>query len=276
VRPGVTLVAVARLSDGLQKRLRAAGIDVPGPSDQGLDPWEAWLLLRARSGRRATLVDLYELEAARQGIRPEELPAADRQRLKTASLHARRDQAEVFPGSFRAADPHEVVNYDPDWPARFQAWHDRLAAALGREAIRIDHVGSTSVPGLAAKPVIDVQVSVPDVDDERLYLRGAESAGLVLQLRERGHRFLLPPPAEPRLVHVHVCGSGGAWERDHLLFRDYLRANPLVRETYAELKKELIARWRHDRKAYGESKTEFVLDTLADAVEWATTTGWRI
>jgi GrpB-like predicted nucleotidyltransferase (UPF0157 family) len=269
------LVAVAGLSDGLQKRLKAAGIDTSGPSGQGLDPWEVWLRLRAHSGRRATLVDLYELEAARQGIRPEELPAADRQWLKAASLHARRDQAEVVPASARGVDPHEVISYDPNWPAQFRAWRDRLADVLGCAAVRIDHVGSTSVPGLAAKPIIDVQVSVPDVDDERPYLCRAESAGLVLQLRERGHRFLLRPAAEPRDVHVHICGSGGAWERDHLLFRDYLRAHPSVRENYAALKKELIARWRHDRKAYGDSKTDFVLDTLADAAEWAIATGWR-
>ncbi len=270
-RPGASLGAVAGLSDGLQKRLRAAGVE----SGQGLDPWEAWLRLRAHGGRRATLVDLYELEAARQGIRPEELPAADRQRLKATSLHARRDEAEVVPGTARPGDPHEVTDYNPDWPAQFRAWRDRLAAALGQAAVRIDHVGSTSVPGLAAKPVIDVQVSVPDVDDERPYLCSAESVGLVLQLRERGHRFLLPPAAQPRDVHVHVCSSGGVWERDHLLFRDYLRAHPSVCENYAALKKELIVRWRHDRKAYGDSKTGFVLDTLADAAEWAMSTGWR-
>jgi GrpB-like predicted nucleotidyltransferase (UPF0157 family) len=269
------LVAVAGLSDGLQKRLTAAGVDTPGLSGQELDPWDMWLRLRAHGGRRATLVDLYELEAARQGIRPEELSVADRQRLKAVSLPARRDQAEVVPGGVRGVDPREVTSYDPDWPARFRAWRDRLAAALGRAAVRIDHVGSTSVPGLAAKPIIDIQVSVPNVDDERLYLCRAESAGLVLQLRERGHRFLLPPATEPRDIHVHVCGSGSAWEHDHLLFRDYLRAHPSVRENYAALKKELIARWRHDRKAYGDSKTDFVLDTLADAAEWAMATGWR-
>ena len=74
---------------------------------------------------------------------------------------------------------------------------------------------------------------------------------------------------------MHICGSGGAWERDHLLFRDYLRAHPSVCEDYAALKKELMARWCHDRKAYGDSKTDFVLDTLADAADWAIATGWR-
>jgi GrpB-like predicted nucleotidyltransferase (UPF0157 family) len=83
------------------------------------------------------------------------------------------------------------------------------------------------------------------------------------------------PAAEPRDAHVHICGSGGTWERDHLLFRDYLRSHPPIRENYAALKRDLIARWPHDRKAYGDSKTDFVLDTLADAAEWATATGWR-
>jgi GrpB-like predicted nucleotidyltransferase (UPF0157 family) len=266
---------VAELNDGLQKRLRAAGVDTSVLSAQGLDPWEVWLRLRAQNGRRATLVDLYELEAARRGIRPEELPAADRKHLKVVSLRARREQAEVVPGTARPVDPHEVTSYDSDWPARFDVWRDRLAAALGSAAARIDHVGSTSVPGLAAKPVIDIQVSVPDVDDERSYLCRAESAGLVMRLRERGHRFLWPPAAQPREVHLHICSSGSTWERDHLLFRDYLRAHPSARQKYAALKKELIARWSHDRKAYGDSKTEFVLDTLTDAAHWATATGWH-
>lgn len=265
------------LSDGLQKRLRAAGIDACDPSALGLDPWEAWLRLRAQNGRRATLVDLYELEAASRGIPPDELSAADRDRLKAMSRPARRrfGQAEVLPGSERPGDPHEVVSSDPAWPEKFAVWRDRLSAVLGPRAMRIDHVGSTAVPGLAAKPVIDIQVSVPDVTDERAYLPLLESAGLILRLRETGHLFLWPPPAKPRDAHVHVCASGSSWERDHLLFRDYLRAHPSVCESYAALKNELVTRWRHDRKAYGESKTDFVLDALADAARWATATGWH-
>lgn len=266
---------MAGLSDRLQKRLLAAGVDIAGTPGQVQDPWEMWLRLRAHGGRRATLVDLYELEAARRGIRPEELPLADRKWLKTASFHARRNGGEVVPGTVRPPDPHEVTSYNPDWPRRFGVWRDRLSIALGTAAVRIEHVGSTSVPGLAAKPVIDIQVSVPDVDDEQSYVPDAESAGLVLHMRERGHRFLLQPASEPRDVHVHVCSSGGAWEHDHLLFRDFLRANPSVCDNYAALKKELITRWGDDRKAYGDSKTDFVLDTLADAAEWAVATGWH-
>jgi GrpB-like predicted nucleotidyltransferase (UPF0157 family) len=273
-RTRVSVIGVAALDDTLQRRLLAAGVDPAGLRGGALDPWEAWLRLRARWGRRATLVDLYELEAAVRGISLEQLTAADRERLKVVSRHARREQAEVVPGSGRSGDLHEVNGYDPAWPGCFGVWHRRLATTLGDAAARIDHIGSTSVPGLAAKPVIDIQVSVADVGDERSYLCRAESAGLVLRLRERGHRLLWPPAGKPREVHVHICGCGSPWERDHLLFRDYLRAHPAACHSYAALKRELITRWRHDRKAYGDAKTGFVLDTLADAAHWAAATGW--
>ena len=78
-------------------------------------------------------------------------------------------------------------------------------------------------------------------------------------------RLLWPPAARSGEVHVHVCGSGSTWERNHLLFRDYLRAHPAARDGYAALKRDLISRWRHDRNAYGAAKTGFVLDTLAAA-----------
>jgi GrpB-like predicted nucleotidyltransferase (UPF0157 family) len=131
------------------------------------------------------------------------------------------------------------------------------------------------VPGLAAKPVIDIHVSVLDLADERSYLPLLESARLILRLREPGHLFLWPPPARPRDVHVHACASGSSWERNHLLFRDYLRAHPAAAARYAALKQDLIARWHDDRKAYGEAKTAFVLDTLDAANRWAGTTGWH-
>jgi GrpB protein len=206
------------LDDLLRARLRAAGVDLPALFGRDLDPWQVWLFLREHLGRRATLVDLYELEAASRGMRPEELTAADREHLKVISRRARRRfvQAEVLPGSARPGDPHEVTSYDHAWQEGFAIWRDRLTAVLGAAATRIDHVGSTAVPGLAAKPVIDIQVSVPDVADERSYLPLLESAGLILRLRETGHLFLWPPPAAPRDVHVHVCASGSSWERIHL------------------------------------------------------------
>jgi GrpB-like predicted nucleotidyltransferase (UPF0157 family) len=267
---------VAELGDALRMRLQTAGVDVCALFGPGMGPWEAWLRLREHDGRRATLVDLYELEAASQGVRPEELSEADRRRLGVMTRPWRRSDLAVVPGSDRGGDPHEVTSYDPGWAALFNGWRDRLAAALGSLPARIEHVGSTAVPGLAAKPVIDILVSVPDVDDEQAYLAALESAGLVLRLRESGHRFLWPPRGRARDAHIHVCGAGSAWERDHLLFRDYLRAHPEGRARYAVLKQDLISRWRHDRMAYGAAKTAFVLDTLESAELWAQSVGWRI
>jgi hypothetical protein len=139
------VAGVAALNDTLQRRLLAARVDPAGLRGVALDPWEAWLRLRARWGRRATLVDLYEPEAAFQGIGLEQLTAADRERLKVLSRHVRRDRVEVVPGSGRSGDPHEVNGYDPAWPGCFGVWHRRLATKLGDAAARIDHIGSTPV-----------------------------------------------------------------------------------------------------------------------------------
>jgi GrpB-like predicted nucleotidyltransferase (UPF0157 family) len=173
-------------------------------------------------------------------------------------------------------DPIEVVDYDPAWPARFEDLRARLAEALGSTAARIDHVGSTAVPSLAAKPVIDIQVSVPDVDDEAAYRDPIESCGFALRYRELGHRYFRPPPGLARLYQVHVCTFGSAWERVHLLFRDYLRANPDEAQRYQEMKRHVAAQNRGDRIAYNDAKGPLIVEMLARAEEWAVSTGWRI
>lgn len=242
----------------------------------GRGPWEVWLLLSERWGRRATLVDLYELEAASRGIPLECLSKADRSRLWAAIRPVRYPGRQpALPGSGRLGDPHEISEYDHAWPDTFARWRFRLAAALGSAATRIDHVGSTAVPGLAAKPVIDVMISVPDTGEEPAYLPACLSAGLILRVREQGHLLLWPPPASPREVHVHICTAGGEWGRHQLLFRDYLTANPACRDQYSALKRNLIARWHDDRQAYTEDKTAFVLDTLEHARAWATDRDWN-
>jgi GrpB-like predicted nucleotidyltransferase (UPF0157 family) len=145
---------------------------------------------------------------------------------------------------------------------------------LGPASRRIEHIGSTAVPGLAAKPVIDVQVAVPDVTDEKGFAPALEGLGLPLRTREPGHRYFRPPRGRPREVQVHVCDAGGRWERTHLLFRDYLRAHRGAREAYSALKRTLAAEFRHDRWAYNEAKTGFILDSLEAAERWAAAIGW--
>jgi GrpB-like predicted nucleotidyltransferase (UPF0157 family) len=252
----------------LADRLAAAGV-----GDRA-EPWEAWLQLRAAEGNRATLIDLYELVAASQGLAAHELPTATRLSLARQAMAQTWPGFAVTEGSDRPSVPLVVVDYNPAWPQTYERWRQRLAAALGRTAIRIEHVGSTSVPDLAAKPIVDIQVSVADPGGEPRYVPPLQAIGLVLRSRDELHRYLRPPAGQPREVHVHVCAAGGQWEHDHLLFRDYLRAHPAACVRYAEAKRASARRWSDDGWAYTEAKTAIILDVLEQAGEWAIATNW--
>jgi GrpB-like predicted nucleotidyltransferase (UPF0157 family) len=223
----------------LEQRLAALGIDEA-------DPFRAWLRLREAEGRRATVIDLYELVAGARGLQAQELPPGERAELAHRALGVAWPGFETTEGSVREGEPIEVVPYDPAWPARFAAWRGRIEGALGEAALRVEHVGSTAVPGLAAKPVVDIQVSVADIGDEPSYVPALEAAGVQLRSRDAEHRYFRPFPGASREVHVHVCDAGGRWEREHLLFRDYLRSHPAARRAYAAAKYEAAARWPDD------------------------------
>jgi GrpB-like predicted nucleotidyltransferase (UPF0157 family) len=247
----------------LADRLAAVGVtDVA-------DPMEAWLRLRAAEGNRATIIDLYELVAAPSGLAAHELPLAVRQSLARNAVPHMWPGFSLTDGSQRPAVPLVVTDYDPAWPRTYARWRHRIGAALGPAALRIEHVGSTSVPELAAKPIVDIQVSVADLADEPRYVPQLEQAGVVLRSRDELHRYFRPPADQPREVHVHVCATGSQWERDHLLFRDYLRADPAARSRYAEAKRANVRRWSDDSWAYTEAKTGVVLDILEQAAKWA-------
>jgi GrpB-like predicted nucleotidyltransferase (UPF0157 family) len=233
--------------------------------------------LHDRFGRRATLIDRYALEAARRGLRPEQLAPEERARLTREVLAAQYPGIEFTAASGRpVAEPVEVVAYSDEWAHSFEAWRRRLSEALGEAAVRIEHVGSTAVPGLEAKPIIDIQVSVVDVEDEDAYVPAIEALGVSLRFREPGHRYFRPAGDQPRAVQIHVCNAAGEWEREHLLFRDYLRAHQEARLAYAQLKRDLSDCYRDDRLAYNEGKTGFILDMLCEAEAWATRTGWAL
>lgn len=126
-------------------------------------------------------------------------------------------------------------------------------------------MGSTSVPGLPAKPVIDIQVSIADLDDEASYVPQIEALGVQLRSRDRWHRFFRPFPERPRDVQIHVCAAGSGWERDHVLFRDYLREHPDARAAYAAAKRRAAVDWRDDRLAYTDAKTAVIQEIMAAA-----------
>lgn len=233
--------------------------------------FEEWL--RGRVGRRrgdVGLIALYATYAAQSGRRPEELRADERQRLADLALPAAFPDFEVVPESGRTPEPIAVVEYDAAWPAAFDEWRERLADALGSAAVRIEHVGSTSVAGLPAKPVIDIQVSVAAVEDEARYVPQVEALGVQLRSRDRWHRYFRPFPGRPRDVHIHVCAAGSEWERDHLLFRDYLSTHPEAREAYAAAKRRAALVWGDDRLAYTDAKAAVIQEIMAAAEAAAT------
>ncbi len=259
------------MNPDLERRLRAAGAD-----PDRLDPRDAFARLHAREGQLATLLDRYALEAASRGVTVDELPEELRPDLQAEVLRLHVPGWELVAGSERAQqDPIEVVDYDPAWPGRFERWRQRLGEELGEAATGIEHIGSTAVPGLAAKPIVDVQVVVPDVDDEPAYVPAIERAGVAFRARDPEHRYFRPDGDRPRDVQVHVYRAGSSGARAHLLFRDFLRADAAARDAYAALKRDLAARYRHDRIAYNEAKSHYILDALSAAEGWAAAGGWQ-
>jgi ribA/ribD-fused uncharacterized protein len=166
-----------------------------------------------------------------------------------------------------------IAEYDPRWPARFRAERARIGKALGGNAVRVEHVGSTAVPGLAAKPIVDIQVSVADVEDEGSYRPQLEEAGYHLRVRQADHRMFRTAELD---VHVHICATGSRWERDHLLFGDWLRATPADRQAYEKLKRELATRDWFDMNQYAEAKGDLIGEILGRAEQWAARIGWSV
>jgi GrpB-like predicted nucleotidyltransferase (UPF0157 family) len=193
----------------------------------------------------------------------------------SAADEGRPFRGGVLVGAVRGSEPVEIVDYDPAWPARFADMAALLARSLGALALRIDHVGSTAVVGLAAKDVIDIQLSVPDVDATEAYRAAIEEHGFALRYVEPGHRYFRPRPGVPRLWQVHVCTIGSDWERVHLLFRDFLRAQPDEAADYAAMKRRVAADNPLDRIAYNDAKTPWIMAALDRAEAWAARTGWR-
>ncbi|MGP3929870.1 GrpB family protein [Nonomuraea sp. KM88] len=174
------------------------------------------------------------------------------------------------------ADPVEIVDHDPGWPADFAALGRTMRAALGSVAVRIDHIGSTSVPGLAAKPVIDVQIAVRSLEPLAAFKRPLELVGLVHRAGnpELTKRYFREAPGHRR-THVHVREHGSFSQQLPLLFRDYLRAHPAAASEFAEAKRRCADRFRDAREEYVAAKEPYVWDIVRRADAWAQRTGWR-
>jgi GrpB-like predicted nucleotidyltransferase (UPF0157 family) len=156
--------------------------------------------------------------------------------------------------------PVEVVPYDETWPSEFARLSSIVRAALGDRVLALLHVGSTAVPGLAAKPVIDADLTVADSGDEPAYVSDLESAGFVLRVREpewEEHRVLA---IESPKTNLHVWSPGSVEPLRHAAFRDWLRSHPDDRDAYGALKTELAGRGFADVMDYNNHKAALVYD----------------
>jgi GrpB-like predicted nucleotidyltransferase (UPF0157 family) len=157
-----------------------------------------------------------------------------------------------------------LVGYDPRWARRFTARATELRRVLGERARLVEHVGSTAVPGLAAKPVVDIVVGIDDPDDEAAYLPDLEAAGYDLTVREPQHRCLRAgDPGEP--VNLHCYPPGHPEIRKLLLFRDHLRRNARDRRRYEAAKRELATRKWPDMNYYAAAKSPVITEILRNA-----------
>lgn len=162
--------------------------------------------------------------------------------------------------------PIELVDYDPAWPELFEREAEKIRAALGERVVGLEHAGSTSVPGLAAKPIIDIVLVVADSADEAAYIPALEAAGYVLRIREPDwfeHRLFKGPDTN---VNVHTFSAGCPEIERMVAFRDWLRSNDEDRRRYEAAKRELAGRdWQYVQH-YADAKTEVVEEIIGRAL----------
>ena len=170
----------------------------------------------------------------------------------------------------------EVVPYDPSWPNLFRELAIRLRNELGETACRIDHIGSTAVPGLDAKPIIDAQISVSELEPVHAYGDGLVRLGFVHRADnpDKTKRYFREASGQRR-THIHVRRAGSWSEQFALLFRDYLRAHEAEAQRYAEVKHILAGQYGDDREGYTEAKSPFIWQLMRSAGRWSQEVGWQ-
>lgn len=164
----------------------------------------------------------------------------------------------------------EVVPYDPDWRQRFETEAAAVRAALGDALLGVEHIGSTSVPGLPAKPIIDMMPLVRDVREVDGRISAMAAAGYTPrgEFGLPGRRYFVKGPAHARLVHCHIYAADNPEVERHLAFRDYLRTHPAERDAYAQLKMQLAQAHPTDIVAYMDGKNGLIKQLEAEALRW--------
>jgi GrpB-like predicted nucleotidyltransferase (UPF0157 family) len=190
---------------------------------------------------------------AKEVAMPDPLPPTSRTPMTEAEIKA------IWIGERKRHDaPITLADYDPEWPAQFEREAARIRAALGADALRVEHVGSTSVPGVAAKPIIDIVLAVPDSSDEASYVPRLEAAGYELRIREPGwfeHRVFKGPDTN---INLHTFSRDCSEIERMTAFRDWLRTHDDDRDLYLRTKGDLAARTWGYVQEYADAKTEVV------------------
>ncbi|MDJ0376131.1 GrpB family protein [Cryobacterium sp. PH31-L1] len=180
---------------------------------------------------------------------------------KSAPRRADVDEVELVGGSEKRQ--LQVVAYDENWPDIFLDHQTRLRNTLGTAEVEVEHIGSTSVPGLAAKPIVDIVVTVVDITAEEDYLPHLLTAGYELRTREPGHRLVRTPARD---VHIHILQRGDQAVDNYLLFRNRLRADADDRALYEDTKRALLHHGFDDMNAYADAKTEVIAAIMRRAL----------
>ncbi|WP_035324099.1 GrpB family protein [Peribacillus kribbensis] len=172
-------------------------------------------------------------------------------------------------------EPIIIEPHQEHWAEEFRSIGKQLRILLGNTAVRIDHIGSTSIKGLAAKPVIDIQISVKDLAGLNEYLLPLESAGYVFHADnpELTKRFFREPPGTKR-THIHVRQAGSWPEQFALLFRDFMRHSEKDRMEYEKVKYKLAEKYREHREEYVNAKEPFIWSAMKKADDWSQQHGW--
>lgn len=171
--------------------------------------------------------------------------------------------------AYKLNRPIHLVDYDPAWPLMYAAEKEQLLAVLGGKIIQIEHFGSTSVPGLSAKPVIDIAIGVEDFEKARSFIPSLESLGYTyepfLEIDTPQRHFLWKGTPLLHTFHLSMEVPGGRSWTEHIMFRDYLRRHPDEVQRYQDLKRALAAQYVSDMQAYVNHKTNFVVACLEKA-----------
>jgi len=163
----------------------------------------------------------------------------------------------------------EIVPYDPSWPKAYEEERNRLAQAIGAHVLRFEHMGSTAVPELESKPIIDISAAVADLSQVPSLFEALEDLGYTPTEEQANDRFDLwrmgDKPYPTHILHFMQEGSD-AWVRP-IIFRNALRADPVLRKEYSDIKHELAGACGEDIKKYGHGKTEFIESVIAEMLD---------